>query len=150
MPSIKNPNFLSKNRLAARAAKLKKQRQKAAERNRLAKVPGGEELAKDVKRGARPGLLPTSGPRAAISKKKLRKLERMRGYVLKRKLEQEGLIGEEMAVDGKLFFLSSGSDASLRWWANVRVTDAPQDGKGKKQDKGQEQQGGDDAEMDIE
>ncbi|KAL2268919.1 hypothetical protein VTJ83DRAFT_3765 [Remersonia thermophila] len=126
MSSVKNPNFLSKNRLSARAAKRKKQRQKAAERNRLMKLPGGEELAKDVKRGARPGLLPTSGPRAAISKKKQRKLEKMRGYALKRKLEQ-GLIGEEMAVD-----------------------DVPQDGKGKQQDKEQDVQGGDAAEMDIE
>ncbi|EGS17536.1 uncharacterized protein CTHT_0068670 [Thermochaetoides thermophila DSM 1495] len=44
----------------------------------------------DTCRGARPGLLPTSGPNKPISKKKLRKLERKMGYALKRKMEREG------------------------------------------------------------
>ncbi|RWA03839.1 hypothetical protein EKO27_g11266, partial [Xylaria grammica] len=68
------------------------------------------------------GLLPTSGPNAAVSAKKMRKLERKMGYALKRKMEAEGEVemkdvsgetdakatkqqkkkgagGEEMAVD---------------------------------------------------
>ncbi|KAL2118061.1 hypothetical protein VTJ04DRAFT_7721 [Mycothermus thermophilus] len=107
--TIKNPNFISKNRLAARAAKRRKQKQKAQERAHLRNI-GGEEAQKDARRGARPGLLPTSGPRAAISKKKLRKLERMRGHVERRKREMEaafGIVGDgtmevdEEAVKGK-------------------------------------------------
>ncbi|KAK0759199.1 hypothetical protein N5P37_008081 [Trichoderma harzianum] len=85
MPSVKNPNRLSKNRLAARAAKAKKANQKRADpamKNKITKA--------DKTRGARPGLLPTSGPRAAISAKKARKLEKKMGYALKRKMEAEG------------------------------------------------------------
>ena len=53
----------------------------------------------DTCRGARPGLLPTSGPNKPISKKKLRKLERKMGYALKRKMEREG----EVEMKGELF-----------------------------------------------
>ncbi|KAM0259711.1 hypothetical protein ACHAQJ_003145 [Trichoderma viride] len=85
MPSVKNPNRPSKNRLAARAATAKRANQKRADpanRNKITKA--------DKTRGARPGLLPTSGPRAKISSKKARKLEKKMGYALKRKMEAEG------------------------------------------------------------
>lgn len=110
MPSVKNPNGPSKNRLAARSAKARKANQKRSagsidKNNRVTKA--------DEKRGARPGLLPTSGPNAALSSKKRRKLERKMGYALKRKMEAEGEVEmkdapedekiktteEEMAVD---------------------------------------------------
>lgn len=87
MPSVKNPNRPSRNRLAARAAKVRKQQRQKHEAAKTTK--GGVEKS-DVKRGARPGLLPTSGPRAPISSKKQRKLERKMGYALKRKMEAEG------------------------------------------------------------
>ncbi|KAI0835799.1 hypothetical protein F5Y06DRAFT_119189 [Hypoxylon sp. FL0890] len=110
MPS-RTPNAPSKNRLVARAAKARKANQKRIagsvnKNNRVAKA--------DEKRGARPGLLPTSGPNAALSAKKRRKLERKMGYALKRKMEAEGEVEmmdapedekatktaeEEMAVD---------------------------------------------------
>lgn len=84
MPSRKNPNGPSKNRLAARAAAAKKVRRKKSEfgKNKIC-------LA-DVARGARPGLLPNSGPRAKVSAKKARKLEKKMGYALQRKMEAEG------------------------------------------------------------
>lgn len=85
MPSVKNPNGPSKNRLTARTAKARKQGEKrtaAAGKSRVAKA--------DIRRGARPGLLPTSGPNAAISAKKRRKLERKMGHALKRKMDAEG------------------------------------------------------------
>ncbi|KAL7624864.1 hypothetical protein AAE478_004078 [Parahypoxylon ruwenzoriense] len=86
MPSVKNPNAPSKNRLVARAAKARKQGQK-----RLARSGAKGRVAKaDATRGARPGLLPTSGPNAALSAKKRRKLERKMGYALKRQMEVEG------------------------------------------------------------
>ncbi|KAI1407404.1 hypothetical protein F5Y13DRAFT_195468 [Hypoxylon sp. FL1857] len=113
MPSVKNPNGPSKNRLAARAAKARKANQKRSagsvnKSNRVTKA--------DEKRGARSGILPTSGPNAALSSKKRRKLERKMGYALKRKMEAEGEVemkdvpeeedgkttkttDEEMAVD---------------------------------------------------
>lgn len=89
MPSRKNPNAPSKNRLAARANKQRKTRQFAAAQGQLA-AKGGAIAKADARRGARPGLLPTSGPRAAISKKKQRKLERALGHAMKRKMEREG------------------------------------------------------------
>ena len=84
MPSVKNPNGPSKNRLAARATKLKSQRRKKSEegRNKISKA--------DSTRGARPGILPTSGPRAKLSAKKARKLEKKMGNALRRKMEAEG------------------------------------------------------------
>ncbi|KAI0378547.1 hypothetical protein F5Y04DRAFT_146967 [Hypomontagnella monticulosa] len=84
MPSVKNPNGPSKNRLAARAAKARKQGQKRDTNN------GKNRITKaDEKRGARTGLLPTSGPNAALSAKKRRKLERRMGHAMQRKREQE-------------------------------------------------------------
>ncbi|XDG02519.1 hypothetical protein ABKA04_002134 [Annulohypoxylon sp. FPYF3050] len=87
MPSVKNPNGPSKNRLAARAAKARKANQKrvagaSTKENRVAKA--------DQKRGARTGLLPTSGPNKALSAKRRRKLEKKMGYAMKRKMEAEG------------------------------------------------------------
>ncbi|KAK8922649.1 hypothetical protein H634G_00749 [Metarhizium anisopliae BRIP 53293] len=84
MPSVKNPNGPSKNRLAARASAAKKVRRKRSElaRNKISK--------QDIARGARPGILPTSGPRAKVSAKKARKLEKKMGYALKRRMEAEG------------------------------------------------------------
>ncbi|KAJ3499232.1 hypothetical protein NLG97_g499 [Lecanicillium saksenae] len=84
MPSVKNPNGPSKNRLAARAAKARKTSQKRSEegKHRIAKV--------DVARGARPGLLPTSGPNAKLSSKKARKMQKKLGYAMQRKAAAEG------------------------------------------------------------
>ncbi|KAI1360105.1 hypothetical protein F5Y08DRAFT_55808 [Xylaria arbuscula] len=88
MPSVKNPNGPSKNRLAARTAKARKlsakqlARKTRTEQHKITKA--------DASRGARAGLLPTSGPNAAVSAKKMRKLERKMGYALKRKMEAEG------------------------------------------------------------
>ncbi|PFH62620.1 hypothetical protein XA68_12872 [Ophiocordyceps unilateralis] len=84
MPSVKNPNRLSKNRMAAQAAKKRKTRQKLNEaaRTKISKA--------DASRGARPGLLPTSGPKARLSAKKARKLDKKLGYALKRKMEADG------------------------------------------------------------
>lgn len=84
MPSVGNPNGPSKNRLAARASKARKERRKRSQ------TPKDKVAKADTTRGARPGLLPTSGPRAAISQKKLRKLEKKMGYALKRKMEADG------------------------------------------------------------
>ena len=86
MPSVKNPNGISKNRAAAQASKAKKvQRQISAQnRNKISK--------QDVARGARPGLLPNSGPRAKLSGKKARKLEKKLGYAMKRKMDAEGVV----------------------------------------------------------
>ncbi|KAH8652087.1 hypothetical protein BX600DRAFT_88139 [Xylariales sp. PMI_506] len=84
MPSVKNPNGPSKNRQAARAAKVRKLNQKksAAGKTRISKA--------DSTRGAREGILPTSGPNAALSGKKRRKMERRLGHALRRKMEAEG------------------------------------------------------------
>lgn len=94
MPSVKNPNGPSKNRLAARAAKArdKSQKQKnSSKKNRVQKA--------DSTRGARAGLLPTSGPNAALSSKKRRKLERKMGYAVKRQMAAEG----EVEMKGMLY-----------------------------------------------
>ncbi|KAL2195150.1 hypothetical protein P885DRAFT_79590 [Corynascus similis CBS 632.67] len=126
MPSVKNPNAPSKNRLAARAAKQRKSRQQASKMGQLARQ-GGAVAKADARRGARPGLLPTSGPRAAISKKKQRKLEKAMAHALRRKAEKEGT--------------GSGGGTSV-----VEMTDAPAEKAKQKQDnKGQAE-----VEMDIE
>lgn len=85
MPSVKNPNRPSKNRLAARAAKARQANQKRADPANRSKITKADKT-----RGARPGLLPTSGPRAAVSAKKARKLEKKMKYALKRQMEAEG------------------------------------------------------------
>ncbi|KAI5458520.1 hypothetical protein BGZ63DRAFT_426902 [Mariannaea sp. PMI_226] len=84
MPSVKNPNGPSKNRLAARAAKVRKESRKRS-------LTPKDKIAKaDTTRGARAGLMPTSGPRAPVSSKRARKLEKKLKYALKRKMEAEG------------------------------------------------------------
>ncbi|KAJ4414238.1 hypothetical protein N0V85_003233 [Neurospora sp. IMI 360204] len=106
MPSVKNPNGPSKNRLIARAASLRKQRQRSSAQGKLEKI---HKITKDdLARGARPGLLPNSGPRKALGKKAQRKLEKKLGYGIRRKMEREGLSKmevekvEEMMGIGKI------------------------------------------------
>ncbi|KAK4191306.1 ribosome biogenesis protein ALB1 [Podospora australis] len=95
MPSVKNPNKPSKHRLAARAHKLKKQRQQAS-------APKADKIAKsDAYHGARPGLMPTSGPRKPVSAKRQRKLEKKMGYAMKRKMEAEGEVLMKDAAETK-------------------------------------------------
>ena len=119
MPSVKNPNGPSKNRLAARAAKARKQAQKrqaaaAVKKDRVAKA--------DTKRGARPGLLPTSGPNAAVSAKKRRKLERKLGHALKRKAEEEGKLEAEMkGTSFPLFSASSPLFHDIIWQWSITM-----------------------------
>lgn len=84
MPSVGNPNGLSQNRLAARRATVRSQSQKAAKMSK-------DKITKaDHTRGGGGGLLPTSGPRRALSAKKQRKLDRKMGYEVKRKMEADG------------------------------------------------------------
>ncbi|ETS79623.1 hypothetical protein PFICI_09476 [Pestalotiopsis fici W106-1] len=95
MPSVKNPNGPSKNRLAARRASARKQSQKAA------KTSKDKVVKADQKRGAGGGLLPTSGPRAKLSAKKQRKVDRKLGYALKRKMEADGEVEMKDAAEEK-------------------------------------------------
>lgn len=101
MPSVKNPNGPSKNRLAARDAAAKKVRRKRSEftKNKISK--------QDIARGARPGILPTSGPRAKLSAKKARKLEKKMGYAMKRRMDAEG----EKEMHGKFDVGTSWEDS---------------------------------------
>jgi hypothetical protein len=92
MVSVSNPNTTSKNRVAAREAKARKIR------NQRVKAAQTKISQADARLGAKPGLLPTSGPRARVSKKKLRKIERGAKHALKRRLEAEG----EVLMSGKL------------------------------------------------
>ncbi|KAI1086609.1 hypothetical protein F5B19DRAFT_498177 [Rostrohypoxylon terebratum] len=115
MPSVKNPNGPSKNRLAARAAKARKANQKRAAGGGGASTKENRVAKADRKRGARTGLLPTSGPNKALSAKRRRKLEKKMGYAMKRKMEAEGEVEmkdvpeekmskaaeEDMAVDSE-------------------------------------------------
>ncbi|PNP84710.1 hypothetical protein FNYG_01804 [Fusarium nygamai] len=84
MPSVGNPNGPSKNRLAARASSARKERRKRSQ------APKDKVAKADTTRGARPGLLPTSGPRAKVSAKKARKIEKRLAHAMKRKMEAEG------------------------------------------------------------
>jgi hypothetical protein len=93
MPSIKNPNGPSKNRLAARAAKERKVQLK---KSKAGKLKTKIEKA-DKTRGARPGIAPTSGPNRPLSSKKRRKMEKKMGYALKRKMEADS----EVEIKGK-------------------------------------------------
>jgi hypothetical protein len=88
MASQSNPNTLSKNKRIERAKKSAKTRAKAAYSQKLERKHGITKA--QARKGARPGLLPTSGPGAPISKKKQRKLERNLGYAMKRRMEAEG------------------------------------------------------------
>ncbi len=83
MPSVKNPNHPSKNRLAARRAASRKQQQRKS-------LAGQTKISKsDAAHGARPGLLPTSGPQAPLSAKKQKKLEQRVRLVKRRMAELE-------------------------------------------------------------
>lgn len=85
MPSVKNPNGPSKNRLAARQASARKRSQKQAALGRASRVEKADRT-----RGAGGGLLPTSGPNRALSAKKQRKLDRAAHHALQRKLAAAG------------------------------------------------------------
>ncbi|CAF3450828.1 hypothetical protein SNK03_002309 [Fusarium graminearum] len=84
MPSVGNPNGPCKNRLAARASKARKDRRKKSQ------APKDKVAKADTTRGARKGLLPTSGPRAKMSAKKARKVEKAMAHAMKRKMEADG------------------------------------------------------------
>lgn len=84
MPSVGNPNGPCKNRLAARASKARKDRRKKSQ------APKDKIAKADTTRGARKGLLPTSGPRAKMSAKKARKVEKAMAHAMKRKMEADG------------------------------------------------------------
>ncbi|PKS11071.1 hypothetical protein jhhlp_002832 [Lomentospora prolificans] len=105
MVNVANPNTKSKIRQSNRAAKLRKISQK---RSQAAKYGANRVAKADTKRGARTGLLPTSGPRAPMSAKRRRKLERKLGYDMKRKMEAEGEVemqdaeGGEVAKEGEM------------------------------------------------
>lgn len=103
MPSVKNPNKPSKNRLAARRAAAKKRAQKSSEAGRLGRI--GITKA-DAARGAKPGLLPTSGPGAAMSKKKLKKVEQRVRLALQRSTREKEGGGEVVMGGGEFFCLS--------------------------------------------
>ncbi|OAA65612.1 hypothetical protein SPI_02399 [Niveomyces insectorum RCEF 264] len=91
MPSVKNPNKPSRNRLAARAShQRKQQRKRAADGVRTNGVRPDRVAKADTKRGARPGLLPTSGPRAPLSAKKQKKVVQRMALALKRKWAANG------------------------------------------------------------
>ena len=85
MPSVKNPNGPSKNRLAARQASARKRSQKQAATGRASRIEKADRT-----RGGGGGLLPTSGPNRAISAKKQRKLDRAAHHALQRKMAQAG------------------------------------------------------------
>ncbi|KAK8137331.1 hypothetical protein PG984_005271 [Apiospora sp. TS-2023a] len=95
MPSVKNPNGPSLNRQAAMRASAKKKAQKssAAGQTRI--------LKSDARRGAREGILPTSGPNRALSAKKQRKVDKARAHALKRKMEAEGEVVMKDAAETK-------------------------------------------------
>ncbi|KAL2108902.1 hypothetical protein VUR80DRAFT_3219 [Thermomyces stellatus] len=84
MVNVSNPNTKSRLSQRTRAASIKKIQKKRASQ------PKDRAARADAKRGARPGLLPTSGPRAALSKKKAKKLEKRMAHALRRKMAEEG------------------------------------------------------------
>ncbi|KAK3953948.1 hypothetical protein QBC32DRAFT_312474 [Pseudoneurospora amorphoporcata] len=89
MPSVRNPNGPSKNRLIAKKATLRKLRQRESAQGKMEKIHN--ITRDDQNRGARVGLLPNSGPKKALGKKAQRKLEKKMGYAIRRKMEKEGL-----------------------------------------------------------
>ncbi|KAI0595309.1 hypothetical protein F4775DRAFT_569796 [Biscogniauxia sp. FL1348] len=87
MPSVKNPNGPSANKLVARAAKARQRSRKQA----IAALSTKTRVQKaDTTRGAREGLLPTSGPNRALSAKRRRKMARKLGYAQQRIAQAEG------------------------------------------------------------
>ncbi|KAI1342305.1 hypothetical protein F5Y15DRAFT_413563 [Xylariaceae sp. FL0016] len=93
--SVKNPNRLSRNRMVANAAKARKAAAKSSSLSGKSKVQKSDD-----RRGARTGILPTSGPNAALSSKKRRKLEKKMGYAMKRKMAAEGEVEMKDVEDG--------------------------------------------------
>lgn len=92
MPSVKNPNTVGRNRTIAQRAKARKTTRQALQ---MSKLPDRIAQA-DTRRGARKGLLPTSGPNARLSKKKERKVEKQIAHALRRKAELEAKKEVEM------------------------------------------------------
>lgn len=88
MVNVANPNTkcLKHARTGAANRKRVMQRRSAKPKDRAARA--------DTTRGARAGLLPTSGPRAAMSGKKAKKMEKRMAHALRRKMAEEG--GVEM------------------------------------------------------
>lgn len=84
MVSIKNPNFKSKTRAVAVATKNRAQRQKSEAQRKSG-------ISKNaIRRGARPGFRPTSGPGKELSKKQQKRRDRALAHELKRKQAEEG------------------------------------------------------------
>lgn len=98
MPSVKNPNTVGRNRTIAQRAKARKSTRKTLQ---MAKLPSRVAQA-DTRRGARTGLLPTSGPNAAMSKKKQRKVEKQLAHAIRRKAEMEAK--QEVEMKGMFLF----------------------------------------------
>ncbi|KAH6652266.1 hypothetical protein BKA67DRAFT_661020 [Truncatella angustata] len=107
MPSVKNPNGPSKNRLNARRASARKRTQKAAT------TPADRIEKADRTRGAGGGLLPTSGPRRALSAKKQRKVDRKLNYAIKRKQEAEGEVEMKDAAEGQSEKKAAAGDVDM-------------------------------------
>lgn len=108
MVSRKNPNKASKNRLAARAGRVKKQAQ-------MSSAAGRSKVSKqDHARGAGGGLLPTSGPNAALSKKKQKKIDQRLRLALKRKMELEGEV-EMTGMSGVLGWEGDNRGKGANW-----------------------------------
>lgn len=83
--SVKNPNCISQNRQRALRAKARKHTHQITASARLP-----DRVARaDTRRGARTGLLPTSGPNRPLSSKKARKLEKQMAHAIRRKREEE-------------------------------------------------------------
>ncbi|KAH6695018.1 hypothetical protein F5X68DRAFT_227016 [Plectosphaerella plurivora] len=100
-PSAKNPNGPSRLQSVANARKARSQQARvealASNKNRIAK--------QDARRGARPGILPTSGPNTALSRKKAKKIERALGHAQRRQQQQEAQAAaaeEEKEVDDQV------------------------------------------------
>lgn len=91
MPSVKNPNTVGQNRTKARASRARKQTLQSL---KVKALPTRVAKA-DARRGARAGLLPTSGPNAPLSKKKQRKVEKQMAHAIRRKREEEERLAEE-------------------------------------------------------
>lgn len=121
-PSAKNPNVLSRAKLAARAQKKKTEIRRSQKRSQ------DKITRQDARRGARPGLLPTSGPNRALSRKKAKKVERALALALKRKAEAEGSMGIEGLCRSLLVFFPSSvpcfflSHNLARWTRNIDCT----------------------------
>lgn len=99
MPNVKNPNVISRNRQIARRSKARKQSLKSLSTSKL----GSRVDKADARRGARAGLLPTSGPNRALSKKKQRKLEKQMAHAIRRKAEADA--AREVEMEGEFFVI---------------------------------------------